>query len=84
MIPREVARELSYKVLNRRASAGTKTAEERRAMEDADMAYELGDMPITDSCDVVRYVSVSYLSLLKIVYHPWTCLLDASSKLGHR
>jgi hypothetical protein len=53
-------------------------------MEDADMAYELGDMPITDSCDVVRYVSVSYLSLLKIVYHPWTCLLDASSKLGHR
>lgn len=41
MTPREVARELTSEVLNRRASAGQKTAEEYRAMSDADSAYEL-------------------------------------------
>ena len=58
MTPREVARELTSEIPNRRASAGTKTAKEYRAMDDADSAYDLEDMPITDSCDVVRQVSV--------------------------
>lgn len=57
--PREVARELTSEVLNRRASVGKTMAEEYRAMDDADLAYELGNMPITDSCDAVRYVLVS-------------------------
>lgn len=56
LIAREVGRELASEVLNRRASAGKKTAEEYKAMSDAESDSELDDMPITDSCDVVRYV----------------------------
>lgn len=56
--PREIPRELTSEMLNSRAGAGKTTVEEYRAMSDAYLAYELEDMPVTDSCDVVRYVSL--------------------------
>jgi hypothetical protein len=31
------------------------------AMDDDELDYELEDMPVGDSCDVVRYVALSFL-----------------------
>lgn len=47
-------------MINRRALAGTRSVEEYKAMSDGDLQYELEYMPMTDSCDVVRYVSIFF------------------------
>lgn len=53
---REVGRQLAEEMINRRALAGTRSVAEYKAMSDGDLEYELEDIPIRDSCDVVRYV----------------------------
>lgn len=64
---REVGRQLAEEMINRRALADTRTVEEYKAMSDSDLEYELEDMPIKDSCDVVRYV-------FGFLVKPSTCL----------
>jgi hypothetical protein len=39
------------------------------AMDDDELDYELEDMPVTDSCDVVRYVDFSFLVLHRVRNH---------------
>jgi hypothetical protein len=31
------------------------------AMDDDELDYELEDMPVGDSCDILRYVALSFL-----------------------